>query len=140
MNHIYSVVWNAAFGRLIVVSELASRRGKDKFSPKIMLASCRARLRLEARTHVFNVLGLTLASMPLLFSVQVQAATSVTLGPGAVAPFGGSVAIGDSAKASSSSGLSVAIGNGAESAGNGSLAMVQMPPSRPWPQVGTLLQ
>ncbi len=88
-----------------------------------MLASCRARLRLEARTHVFNVLGLTLASMPLLFSVQVQAATSVTLGPGAVAPFGGSVAIGDSAKASSSSGLSVAIGNGAESAGNGSLAI-----------------
>ena len=88
-----------------------------------MLASCRARMGWEARNHVFKVLGLTLVSMPLFFSVHVQAATSVTLGPGAVAPFGGSVAIGDSAKASSSSGLSVAIGNGAESAGNGSLAI-----------------
>ena len=123
MNHIYSVVWNAAFGRLVVVSELASRRGKDKSSPKIILASCRARLRLEARTHVFKLLGLTLASMPLLFSVQVQAATSVTLGPGAAAPNAGSVAIGDSALASSSGGKSVAIGNGTESSGNGSIAI-----------------
>ncbi len=55
--------------------------------------------------------------------MQVQAATSITSGPGAVAPYGGSVAIGDSALASSSGGKSVTIGNGTESSGNGSIAI-----------------